>query len=205
MIHGAGTGAFGWLVAAWWGMMAAMMLPVTWPWLRVLARLSARAGGAGGLPSAVLPSFVTGYLLVWLGFGLGAAALQTLLHSHGSPDGPVLRSVVLAAAGAYQLTPLKAACLDRCRSPFSVVLARWPFGGPGAARLGVEHGVACLGCCWVLMLIGLGAGAAGWTWMAALAGLVAVEKLANAGPRVARWAGGALLLLALVEGMRGWR
>jgi len=197
-MHGPDAGGFWALVAVWWGMMAVMMLPVTWPWLRALGRLSSSSGGrAATLPAIVVPSFAAGYLVVWLAFSLCAAALQVLLLSQGSAS-PALRSGVLAVAGVYQFTPLKTACLEHCRSPLSVLLSRWPLGGPGALRLGVEHGLFCLGCCWALMLVALGAGALGWAWMAALTSLVAVEKLARPGPKVARWAGVALLGLALL-------
>jgi predicted metal-binding membrane protein len=186
-------GPYATLVVAWWGMMAVMMLPVTWPWIRTLATLS-RGPQARRAAFLHVPSFVLGYLVVWLGFSLACAALQ-LLIARASP-GAALEGAVLAAAGVYQLTPFKAACLRHCRSPFSVLLARWPLRSPALLRLGVEHGLFCLGCCWALMLVGLGAGSMGWGWMAALTALVAAEKLTPVGPSVARWAGGVLIGLA---------
>jgi predicted metal-binding membrane protein len=195
MTHVHAGGPFWALVVAWWGMMAVMMLPVTWPWLRALALLSpAAAGERRRLASPASVAFAGGYLLVWLGFSVAAAALQRVIAPLA--PGVALEGSVLAAAGLYQLTPLKAACLERCRSPLSVLLSRWPPSGRSALRLGLEHGLFCLGCCWALMLVGLGAGAVAWAWMAALALLVAAEKLTAAGPLVARWAGVALLALA---------
>jgi predicted metal-binding membrane protein len=192
----AGAGAFLPLALSWWAMTALTMLPLTWPWLRALHRIS-RAERSAALSPALPPAFAAGYLAVWLGFGAGAAALQLLVASWAVPE-PELRSALLAAAGLYQLTPAKAACLERCRSPFAAVLARWPLSAPGALRLGGEHGLFCLACCWALMLLGLAAGVAGWPWMAALTLLVAAEKLTPAGPRLARWSGAGLLGLALL-------
>jgi predicted metal-binding membrane protein len=189
-------------VASWWLMTGLMMLPVIWPWLRTLHGLSAGGGGPSAFPATAVAAFAGGYLLVWLGFGIGAAALQRFLAPHGSA-GWAVRGGVLAVAGLYQLTPVKAACLRHCRSPLSVLLSRWPLGRAGAGRLGAEHGVFCLGCCWALMLVGVGAGSVGWSWMVALTGLVAVEKLASAGPAVGRWAGVGLLGLAALEAGRG--
>jgi predicted metal-binding membrane protein len=140
-------------------MMAVMMLPLTWPWLSALARLSATAyARPPSIPTLVVPAFVAGYLSIWLAYSVGAAALQMLLLARGSAT-PALTTTILAAAGVYQLTPAKAACLKHCRSPLALILSRWPIRPGGALRLGAEHGIFCVGCCWVLMLIGLGAGA----------------------------------------------
>jgi predicted metal-binding membrane protein len=194
-VHHAG-GAFLPLVFSWWAMMAVTMVPLTWPWLSALRRLSGR-GDSAAIFSTLVPGFTSGYLIVWLAFSVVAAALQQLIGAWGQP-GPGLQSALLAGAGVYQLTPAKAACLERCRSPLSAVLARWPLTALGAIRLGGGHGLTCLACCWALMLLGLAAGAAGWLWMAALTLLVAVEKLTAAGPRVARWSGVGLLGVALL-------
>jgi predicted metal-binding membrane protein len=176
-------------------MMAVMMVPVTWPWVRTIARVSTGPSGGGSRAAGLLvPAFLLGYLLVWLGFSFAAAALQ-LVIARVSPRA-ALEGAVLAAAGVYQLTPLKDTCLERCRSPFSAVLSRWPLQPSGVLRIGVEHGLFCLGCCWALMLIGVGAGSFGWGWMAALTALIAAEKLSGAGPRIARWAGAFLIALA---------
>ena len=195
MSHAA-SGPFVALVFAWWSMMAVTMLPVTWPWLRALHRVT-RAGDAGSSTATLVPMFAAGYLAVWLAFSLLGATLQTVLGAIGGSNAP-LQGALLAGAGLYQLTPVKGACLERCRSPLALVLTRWPLSARGAIRLGVEHGLFCLGCCWALMLLGLGAGTAGWIWMAGITALVAVEKLTPLGPRVGRWAGAALLVLSLL-------
>jgi predicted metal-binding membrane protein len=194
------SGSLAALVLAWWSMMAVTMLPVTWPWMRALHRVA--SGGADGSSTAMLvPMFAAGYLAVWLAFSVGAASFQTMLSVLGEPTG-VLQGALLAGAGLYQLTPVKGACLERCRSPLSLVLTRWPLSAGGAARLGAEHGLFCLGCCWALMLLGLFAGTAGWLWMAGVTVLVAVEKLTPWGPRVGRWAGAALLSSAILIAVR---
>ncbi len=211
MSHGPADASFWVLVAWWWGMMAIMMVPITWPWLRTLYALagdSGAPGGAGGstglsrmgrgeVPASIVPAFVGGYLLVWLAFSLGAAQLQLLVAPHGAAE-PGVRAGILLGAGLYQLTPAKSACLKHCRSPVSVLLARWPLRTWGAGRVGFEHGLFCLGCCWALMLLGLGAGAAGWLWMAGLVVLVAVEKLAPVGQGAGRLAGAGLVAAGLI-------
>lgn len=188
------------LVAMWWG-MSLLMIPTTWPWLRALARLAseppARTGRNYFDPLAI--TFAAAYLLVWLVFSLCAAAVQLLISRAG---GALLDGGAAAAAGLYQLTPLKRACLERCRSPFSALLSRWPLRARAAFELGLEHGVVCVGCCWTLMLVALAAGATGWLWMGALMALVALEKLTRFGPRLARWSGLALLGVALATWLR---
>ncbi len=189
------------LLLAWWAMTAVMMLPLTWPWLRTLRRV---AGGEEGsrLAAALVPAFAAGYLTVWLGFGTAAAALQLALGAlpslSGAAASTAFKATLLAAAGAYQLSPAKASCLRACRSPLSAVLARWPLRPGGALRLGLEHGATCVGCCWALMLLGLAAGAAGPAWMVGLTALMAAEKLTPAGPRIGRWAGALLLSLSVL-------
>ena len=200
MTHPHASGSFIALVAAWWGMMAVMMLPVTLPWLRALALLARPAAQGGAVRTLLAPLFAAGYLLVWLAFSCAAAGLQLLIS--GAAASSALEGGVLAAAGLYQMTPLKASCLKHCRSPFGVLLSRWPLRVGDALRLGVEHGLFCLGCCWALMLVGVGAGAVGWLWMGALSALVIVEKLSASGERVARGAGVVLLALAVAAWVR---
>jgi predicted metal-binding membrane protein len=215
---GAGLPGFLLLVGLWWGMLGATMLPTTWPWLVGLARLARPSGAASRgnrdddargsvfdasrvspatIPVALPVAFATGYLTIWLGFSFAAAALQMLL-TPSTATSPLLASGLLAVAGAYQLTPLKHACLQRCRSPLSAMLLEWPPRASHALRIGLSHGLFCLGCCWALMLIGVATGASGWIWMAGLTPLVAVEKLTRPGPRVARAAGLVLLALAVL-------
>ena len=146
----------------WFGMMAAMMLPVSVPWVRVLISLG------DGQPDASrqVPRpwdrvrtgtlFLTGYLSVWLLFSLAAAALQLWLAALVplGRDTPVA-GFLLVGAGLYQLSPVKAACLRHCRSPLTWFLTRWRDGPRGTLGMGWGHGLYCLGCCWALMALAL--------------------------------------------------
>ena len=166
---------FGWFV-----MMVAMMLPSAMP----LVLLYARQHRAEPL--------VAGYLLVWAGAGIPVYALHRAVDLMMVPA--VAVAAVLIGAGIYQLTPLKTACLRRCRSPVGFLMQRWRSGG---FRLGVEHGAYCVGCCWGLMAVLVVAGAMGFAWAAAIALLVFAEKVLPAGPWVARGAAGALVALGI--------
>ena len=106
---------------------------------------------------------------------------------------PVVGGIVVIVAGIYQLTPLKSACLTHCRSPFNFILNHWRGGAPGAMRMGLEHGLYCLGCCWLLMALLFAAGIMSLLWMAAISAFVFVEKLLPAGPWIARASGVAML------------
>lgn len=174
----AGAAAF---LGAWLVMMTAMMLPSAAP-LVLVHRRSAGAGSAALL--------VLGYLAVWGAVGLPAWAASQAMHP---PRAAV--AGVLAAAGLYQLTPLKRACLRRCRSPIDFLLLRH---GHGPLRLGAEHGVYCVGCCWGLMAVLVVAGAMGLAWAAAIALLVFGEKVVAAGEAAARLTGAVLMAAALV-------
>jgi predicted metal-binding membrane protein len=185
-------------VALWWIMMLAMMLPSAAPMVMMFAAVnrSRRARGRSAVPTAV---FATGYALAWGGFGVAASFAQWALERAAliAPQTlravPVLGAAIAIAAGLYQLTPLKTACLVKCRSPFDFVLNRWRDGALGALRMGLGHGLYCLGCCWTLMALLFAGGAMSLLWMAALTGFVLAEKLAPAGLWLAR-AGGVLLL-----------
>jgi predicted metal-binding membrane protein len=127
--------------------------------------------------------FVGGYLLTWTAFGLLAYGLYVGVRSLSIPalswhrGGPYLAGGVLLAAAVYQLTPIKDACLRRCRAPLDFVLTHWRDGPWGALRMGVVHGGWCVGCCWGLMAALFALGVMSLTWMIAIAGLIAVEKL----------------------------
>ncbi|MCA1653398.1 MAG: DUF2182 domain-containing protein, partial [Sphingomonadales bacterium] len=145
--------------------------------------------------------FLSGYLTTWLGFSLVAAAAQlALVRSDwiGAMDlrasAPALVGGALIAAGAYQLTPWKDACLSSCRSPAQFLTRYWRPGWSGALRLGLFHGAFCVGCCWLLMILLFVGGVMNLAWVTLLAILVAVEKLASGGPLTARLAGVVMLL-----------
>jgi predicted metal-binding membrane protein len=198
---------FPWALAVimWWVMMVAMMLPSATPLVllygRALRRKQAGARpGAAYAPSAFLAA---GYLAVWLAFSTIAATLQALLQPAGLlstttwwSSSATLSAVILAAAGLYQLSPLKHACLVQCRGPIAFLVQYWRPGRLGAFLMGVRHGAACVGCCWMLMALLFVGGVMNLVWIALLAILVLVEKIAPAGPLVGRVSGVVLLAWA---------
>jgi predicted metal-binding membrane protein len=195
---GAGALSFGLLAAMWIVMMIGMMLPSASPMVVMMARLD-RAQGARAAPLARAGWFSLGYVLAWTGFSLVAAAVQVglqqalLLGAHDMAlASPIVSGAVLIAAGLYQWTPLKTICLAKCRSPVGFLLGRWRPGARGALALGLEHGLYCLGCCWVLMALLFVAGVMALPWVAALAALVLVEKLAPSGEWFAKAGGVAM-------------
>lgn len=194
----------------WAVMMVGMMLPSAAPMVLLYGAVARKAARQGS-PLAPTAVFVAGYLAVWTAFSAGATALQWALHRAAllSPmmvsTSPALGGALLVAAGAWQLTPMKDACLEHCRAPAHALSRHWRAGRVGAFRMGVRHGAYCLGCCWVLMgLLFLG-GVMNLVWIAAITLFVLVEKLAPAGARTARWAGAAMIALGAAELIGWWR
>ena len=196
------------LWAMWAAMMTAMMLPAAAP-LILLYAAAARRHAEGRTPARCVYALVAGYLLVWSLYSVLATALQRMLSSAlvltpmMEPATPLAGGVVLAVAALYQLTPLKRTCLRACRSPLSFVLQRWREGAAAAFRLGVRHGVYCLGCCWALMLILFVGGVMNLAVIVALTVWVIAEKLAPFGEQTVIATGAALLALALWMISRG--
>ena len=186
-------------IAIWWVMMLGMMLPSAAPMVMMFAAVnrSRRARGQAVVPTA---AFASGYAIAWGGFGLAATLAQwgleqaALISPQTQRVGPALGAAIAIAAGLYQLTPLKTACLTKCRSPLDFVLNHWRDGAAGALRMGWRHGLYCLGCCWALMALLFAGGAMSLLWMAALTGVVLLEKLLPGGLWIAR-ASGLLLLV----------
>ena len=196
--------------AMWAVMMPGMMLPSAAPMTLAVARIhAARAPGRGA--SLRLAAFVAGYLLVWTGFAAVAAAAQWALARAGLAAGMVgavgrgIGAAIFLAAGAYQFSPLKLACLGACRSPLGFLLGHWRDGVAGALRMGLRHGVVCLGCCWALMALLFAVGAMNLLWVAGLGMFVLIEKLAPMGGLLARAGGIALIAagFALAAGVVG--
>jgi predicted metal-binding membrane protein len=199
-------------VMAWQGMTAAMMLPSSLPTIRLFAGISERQLEAarsrsplypGAGRGALLGAFLTGYALVWSGFGAAAFLADLGLHRL-APATPWLQDRrwliaggVLALAGALQFSGLKNRCLRQCRTP-SLYLARHDASGlAGAFRLGRGHGLLQLGCCWALMLVMFAAGTANLWWMAALTALMAYERMPR-GAKALPVAGVVLLALGVL-------
>ncbi len=184
---------YGLIVFAMWAvMMVAMMLPSAAPITLLVAGIARRRaapeglqpagssrGGASGAGTAL---FVLGYLAVWLVFAAVATLLQWGLDEAGllsdtmALANRVLAAAVLIAAGIYQWTPLKEACLRHCRSPLAFLLFHWREGGLGALTSGLGQGAYCLGCCWMLMALLFVGGIMSLAWIAAIALLVLIEK-----------------------------
>ena len=164
----------------WIVMMAAMMTPAALPITLVFLRLDRERGATR--PGSGL-SFAAGYLAAWFGFALVATLVQWLLHRaallHGMMmvAGPVLAGATLLGAGIFQLTPFKQACLAHCRTPMGFLLGHWRPGSDGAFRMGLHHGLYCLGCCWALMLIMFAAGVMSVTAMAVLTVFILAERV----------------------------
>ena len=180
------------LVAMWWVMMAAMMLPSAAPTILLYARVRQQRGGDSAIASSTV--FLAGYLLTWLAFSVASAFMQQRLTGAAMRiSDPLAQAALLLAAGAYQLSPLKTACLRECRSPAAFLARHWRPGVSGAVRLGMLHGAWCLGCCWALMALLFVGGVMNIAWVLLVAALVAVEKLLPRGPWVARATGVAML------------
>ena len=197
----------GWatVVAMWWVMMIAMMTPSAAPlvllYARVMRHRAARDAAADGAPYVPSLALAAGYLAVWLAFSVAATALQSALVEAQLISGTMLwsESAVLSAgvlllAGAYQLSPLKQACLRHCRAPVAFLTQRWRPGRKGAFVMGVEHGAWCVGCCWMLMALLFVGGVMNLAWIALLAVLVLLEKATPRGVVASRIAGGTLII-----------
>jgi predicted metal-binding membrane protein len=190
----------------WAVMMMAMMLPSSAPAILLTAALMAQREGNRLFGPAGL--FALGYLVVWFGFSLVATILQFgldragLLSADMASASTKLAAVLLIVAGIYQWTPWKQACLVRCRSPAEQLTRFWRQGTSGPLRAGAMHGMFCLGCCWLLMVLLFVGGLMNLLWIAGLALLVLIEKLLPVGPRVSRLTGIVLIVWGAVEGFR---
>ncbi len=189
-----------WLTFAMWSvMMVAMMTPSASPMLEMYARIASPRDD-GGPRAAWL--FGAGYLAIWTGFSALATVLQFALDRTAMLNGalrvtPVAGGAIVVAAGLYQLTPLKSACLVHCRSPIGFFMTEWRPGAAGAFRMGAKHGLFCAGCCWTLMTLLFAAGVMNLTWVAAISIFVLVEKLAPQGNEIAKIGGGTLVALGV--------
>lgn len=189
-----GVGDFVLMFVMWAVMMVAMMTPSAAPMILTFAKLNRRRRKQQ-VPYVPTSVFLVGYLAVWIGFSVLATAAQWGFHAASllSPlmvtTSPILGGVLLLAAGVYQWTPLKRACLRHCRSPLGFILNEWREGSRGAFLMGLKHGGYCVGCCWFLMALLFIAGVMSLLWVAAIAGFVLLEKVAPAGYLVGRVAG----------------
>lgn len=192
------TPPFGITVLMWWLMMVAMMLPSASPAILLYGKVRAIRSGDSEIASTWV--FLAGYLATWLIFSIAAALAQLLLTGPsmalGSRDE---QGALLIAAGAYQLSPLKSACMRECRSPAQFISRHWQPGWSGAVQLGVRHGVYCLGCCWMLMALLFVGEIMNLLWVVGLTLIVAIEKLASRGARIGKIAGVGLVVWGLAK------
>ena len=190
----------------WWGMMIAMMLPSATPTILLHAKVVRGAGAGTGTNGVFAPSamFTAGYLLAWGSFSASAAMLQWRFEKMGVLSPMMMNAAsnlfagsILLFAGAYQLSPLKQACLRHCQGPIQFLSRHWRPGTLGAMRMGLHHGAYCLGCCWGLMLILFFGGIMNLYWIAALALLVLLEKISSAGRTFSLTTGSLLVVWGL--------
>lgn len=187
----------------WSVMMVAMMLPSATPMILLHDKVN-RSRQAQGKAQQSSVLFVIGYLLVWVGFSALATLLNGGLHASGlltSMAGrvtPLLAGITLLAAGAYQWSSLKYACLNHCRSPVGFLMAHWHEGPRGTIRMGIHHGIYCVGCCWLLMALLFVLGVMNILWIAVLSVIVLCEKVAPNGRLVSRVTG------VVFVGWGGW-
>jgi predicted metal-binding membrane protein len=181
------------LFVMWAVMMVGMMLPSAAPMILLVAGTHRRQGAR--YAQITTAAFAGGYLVAWTEFSLAAALMQAFLHAAAvmSPamvtQSRLVSGSIFLAAGIYQWMPFKHACLMHCRSPLEFLSEHWREGISGAFTLGLRHGLYCVGCCWVLMVLLFAAGVMNLVWVAALGALVLVEKLVKWGHLVARVAG----------------
>lgn len=188
-----------WLM--WAVMMGSMMLPSAIPMLMVHRRVAARKD-----PDTEDSHrwFLTGYLVAWTLFSAAAAAAQwgfqqaDVLAPMLKLRNPSVAGAILIITGIFQFTPIKAACLNKCRTPLGFLLTDWRPGRAGALRMGLEHGKYCIGCCWALMMVLFVGGVMSLTIIAALSSIVLFEKLMPRGDFIAKLGGAILIVWGLL-------
>ena len=192
------------IFAMWAVMMVGMMTPSATPMILIYTRVARRAAQQGK-PFAASFWFASGYLFVWIGFAFVATLAQWALERAGlltltmAIASGILSGVILIAAGLYQWTPLKNACLRQCQMPLQFVQHHGGFRADafGSLALGFRHGAYCVGCCWVLMALLFVGSIMNVLWIATLATFVLVEKLMPAGRAVSRVAGAAFFVAGI--------
>jgi len=201
-------GGFTLVLSMWVAMVLAMMLPTAGPMILTYAEIADTAAHKG--EHVVSPLVLAaGYVAVWLGFALFAAALQIALTRVGLLDsgkaGSALAGAIFLIAGGYQFSTLKHACLSKCQRPFPFLFSNWTEEKRGVFKLGVRQGLYCLGCCWAMMAVMFAVGAMNIVWMAALGIVMTVEKMTST-PRFSRVLGVAFVMigLALIASSVAW-
>ncbi|MFM0488175.1 DUF2182 domain-containing protein [Paraburkholderia graminis] len=178
-------------LAGWVVMLTAMMLPSELNYIAAFAAALRTRDRASAARPSVMTSFVAGYGIAWVAYGLGAYLLDLAIRAV-SPEmiawnraGPSLAGSVLIIAGLFQVSSLKQVCLTGCRTPLSFFARYWREGNFGAVRMGFRHGLVCVGCCWALMAVMFAVGAMSLTWMALLTLFMFAEKVLPKGQKLA--------------------
>ena len=192
------------IISMWWVMMIAMMTPSAAPLILLYGLVLRRHTANGKDVFALTFMLLAGYLLSWLAFAVIAAGFQQALQPAGLISemmlwsrSRVLSASILALAGLYQFSPLKHACLTKCRAPVRFLTDHWRPGRLGSLTLGLRHGAYCVGCCWMLMALLFVGGVMNLLWIVALTIVVLIEKLSPAGTNVGKFSGGLLLCWAV--------
>jgi predicted metal-binding membrane protein len=192
------------VLVMWAVMMAAMMLPSAAPTILLYTVIARRRRERGQPANASSGVFAFGYLATWAAFSVAATALQFVLENAALMS-PAMQTTsvelaggVLIAAGLYQWTPLKRACLRYCSTPLVFIMRYWRPGKAGALSMGLRHGTYCVGCCWLIMLLLFVGGIMNFGWIAGIALFVLVEKLVPAGHWIGKSAGVLLVLWGAV-------
>lgn len=197
------AGYFAATLAMWMVMMVGMMLPSAAPAVLLFDALQQR-GDAAHRGHGATALFGAGYLIAWSAFSVLATTAQwalssaMLLSAMMTSRSAVFAGLLLVVAGAYQFTPLKTVCLSQCRSPAEFLVRHHRPGPFGPVRMGLQHGLQCIGCCWALMALLFAVGVMNLLWVAALAIFVFIEKLASVGPLVGRASGILMVCAGLV-------
>lgn len=185
------------MLVMWSIMMVAMMAPSATPMLMAFTTVNRRRERrAPYVPAAV---FLLGYVIVWTAFSALATAAQfwltsvQLLSMSMSSASPLFAGALLIGVGLFQWSPWKQRCLRHCSGPLQFLMTAWREGFSGALRMGVQHGLVCLGCCWAIMALLFVAGVMNLLWVAAISVFVLAEKLA---PRFISRPSGALMAAA---------
>ncbi|CAN7739163.1 DUF2182 domain-containing protein [Paraburkholderia sp. 22099] len=178
-------------LVGWVVMLTAMMLPSELNYVAAFAAVLRSRNGVSVAPVRLVASFIAGYGVAWIAYGLAAYLLDLLVRTI-SPEmiawnraGPYIAGTVLVIAGVYQISSLKHVCLTGCRTPLSFFGRYWREGSAGAVAMGVRHGLVCVGCCWALMAVMFAVGVMSLTWMALLTLFMFAEKVLPKGEKLA--------------------
>jgi len=194
------------ITSGWILMILAMMLPTTLPLVNLFRRMVRPRPDHVSLTILL----ISGYIAIWAVFGLSVQVIDLGIHQvvdrveWVATHSWAIGAAIIMSAGIYQFSPLKYYCLDKCRSPFNFISAHWKGGNPRveALRLGLHHGLFCIGCCWALMLLMFAVGMGNLGWMLALGAAMAIEKNVPSGRRLSVPLGMTLLTWGL--GLVGW-